>query len=1096
VPTLSGGEAQRLKLAGFLAEAARSGSKGASASRQPLARKGTLFLFDEPTTGLHFDDIAKLMRALRKLLDAGHSLVVIEHNLDVIRASDWLIDLGPEGGDAGGLIVAQGTPEDVRLHATSHTGKALRDYDSSLGLGSHRVEDGAPVQRIARARRQATAADEAIQIVNAREHNLKSLSVNIPRGQFSVVTGVSGSGKSTLAFDILFNEGQRRYLESLNAYARSIVQPAGRPEVDAVYGIPPTVAIEQRLSRGGRKSTVGTTTEVWHFLRLLYVKLGVQHCIHDGAAVQPQTPERIAAQLMTQFRGQHIGLLAPLVMNRKGVYTELADWARPRGYTHLRVDGNFLPTTGFPRIDRFKEHTIELPVLSLDVSPENEKLLRDALGRALEHGKGVVHVLSELTGLRAAMIVGAPTAGIGKLLAFSTRRACPLCSTSYAELDPRLFSYNSKHGWCPDCVGTGVRLTKEQRKVFDDSVRDDDHKGREQTFAEPEAEDVTDTACPTCQGTRLNATARAVRFGGVATTGVAGIGITDLARLAVTDIRQWVESLALTGRDSEIARDLVPEIRSRLEFLEEVGLGYLTLDRGAPTLSGGEAQRIRLAAQLGSNLQGVCYVLDEPTIGLHARDNQILLNALKSLSDKGNTLVVVEHDEDTIRRADHIIDIGPSAGKRGGRLVAEGSVKHITDNKDSQTGRYLLHAMKHPLQARRTVASHGAVEMGSDPNFAPRPSKNSAASSKLGSDPSFTDHAVLPWLHLTGASLHNLQDVNVDVPLQRLVAVTGVSGSGKSTLARDVLLASVQALVTQRATKAGRDAMAAGQFPALTGCSSLTGFESIDRVLEVDQTPIGKTPRSCPATYIGFWDTIRKLFAETLEAKARGYAAGRFSFNTGEGRCPGCEGQGIRTIAMSFLPDVKVLCETCHGARFNPETLAVTWRGKSIGDILQMEVDEAVDFFASMPNISHPLQLLKDVGLGYLTLGQPSPTLSGGEAQRIKLVTELSKVRDDVTRRGQKAPHTLYVLDEPTVGLHMADVDKLIRVLHRLVDGGHSVVVIEHDLDVIAEADWIIDLGPEGGRAGGRIVVAATPEDVVRSGTHTGVALAPVLARG
>jgi len=1080
VPTLSGGEAQRLKLAGFLAEAAKS----ASASRQPTARKGTLFLFDEPTTGLHFDDIAKLMRALRKLLDAGHSLVVIEHNLDVIRASDWLIDLGPEGGDAGGLIVAQGTPEEVRLHATSHTGQALREYDRALGMGSHRAEEGVPLQLIARARRQATGADNAIQIINAREHNLKSLSVNIPRGQFSVVTGVSGSGKSTLAFDILFNEGQRRYLESLNAYARSIVQPAGRPEVDAVYGIPPTVAIEQRLSRGGRKSTVGTTTEVWHFLRLLYVKLGVQHCIHDGAAVQPQTPERIAAQLMTQFRGQHIGLLAPLVMNRKGVYTELADWARPRGYTHLRVDGHFLPTTGFPRIDRFKEHTIELPVLSLDIKPENETLLRDALARALEHGKGVVHVLSDLHGLRAAMQAGSPTAGIGKLLAFSTLRACPVCSTSYAELDPRLFSYNSKHGWCPDCVGTGVKLTKEQRKVFDDSVRDDDHnKGREQTFAEPEAEDVTDMVCPTCQGTRLNATARAVRFGDGVLPGAAGKGITDLARLAVTDIRQWVDTLALAGRDREIARDLVPEIKSRLEFLEEVGLGYLTLDRGAPTLSGGEAQRIRLAAQLGSNLQGVCYVLDEPTIGLHARDNRILLNALKTLSDKGNTLVVVEHDEDTIRRADHIIDIGPSAGKRGGRLVAEGTVKDITGASDSQTGRYLLHAMKHPLQARRPVTE-----------IAPESEAIKDQSTLETGKRSQKDDAIR-WLALHGANLHNLQNVSAAVPLQRLVAVTGVSGSGKSTLARDVLLASVQALVTQRATRAGRDAMAAGQFPALTSCTGLTGFESIDRVLEVDQTPIGKTPRSCPATYIGFWDTIRKLFAETLEAKARGYGPGRFSFNTGEGRCPGCEGQGIRTIAMSFLPDVKVLCETCHGARFNPETLAVTWRGKSIGDILQMEVDEAVDFFASLPAISHPLQLLKDVGLGYLTLGQPSPTLSGGEAQRIKLVTELSKVRDDVTRRGQKAPHTLYVLDEPTVGLHMADVDKLIRVLHRLVDGGHSVVVIEHDLDVIAEADWIIDLGPDGGQAGGRIVAAATPEDVVRAGTHTGVALAPLLAR-
>ena len=1095
VPTLSGGEAQRLKLAGFLAEAARS----ASNSRQSLARKGTLFLFDEPTTGLHFDDIAKLMRALRKLLEAGHSLIVIEHNLDVIRASDWLIDLGPEGGEGGGLVVAEGTPEDMRQHPTSYTGAALRDYAEAMGqtvavferlapygseaAGSEGDDFCVPPQHEESSDPAASRRSQeqnAIQIVNAKEHNLKNLSVNIPRGQFNVITGVRGSAKSTLAFDILFNEGQRRYLESLNAYARSIVQPAGRPEVDAVYGIPPTVAIEQRLSRGGRKSTVGTTTEVWHFLRLLYVKLGIQHCVHDDTPVQPQTPDSIAAQLMTQFKGQHIGLLAPLVVNRKGVYTELAEWARPRGYTHLRVDGEFLPTQGFPRIDRFKEHTIELPVTSLDVLPAQETALRKALNTALEHGKGVVHVLSHLDGLKEAMENGSSTARIGQHRVFSTLRACPACATSYAELDPRLFSYNSKHGWCPDCVGTGVKLTKEQRKAYDDSVRDDKEKGREQTFAEPEVEDVTDAACPGCEGTRLNATARAVKLHGA---GDQAWRITDIARLSVTDVRRWVETLQLSGREADIARDLVPEIKSRLEFLEEVGLGYLTLDRGAPTLSGGEAQRIRLAAQLGSNLQGVCYVLDEPTIGLHARDNQILLNALHKLGDKGNTLVVVEHDEDTIRRADHIIDIGPSAGKRGGRLVAEGTAADISKAEDSQTGRYLLHAMKHPLQPRRVVE-----KLGSDPDFAQRNS---------GSDPNFSaaQSAALHWLTLTGAQLHNLQNVNVQVPLKRLVAVTGVSGSGKSTLARDVLLTNVQALVQQRSTQAGRTAQDKGQRVPLIGCSDVHGFEAIDRVLEVDQTPIGKTPRSCPATYIGFWDTIRKLFAETLEAKARGYGPGRFSFNTGEGRCPSCEGQGMRTIEMSFLPDVKVPCETCRGARFNPETLAVSWRGKSIGEVLQMEVDEAVEFFASMPGIAHPLQLLKDVGLGYLTLGQPSPTLSGGEAQRIKLVTELTKVRDEVGKRGQKAPHTLYVLDEPTVGLHMADVDKLIRVLHRLVNVGHSVMVIEHDLDVIAEADWIVDLGPEGGNAGGRIVATGTPEDLVRIGTHTGKALGPVLAR-
>jgi excinuclease ABC subunit A len=489
----------------------------------------------------------------------------------------------------------------------------------------------------------------------------------------------------------------------------------------------------------------------------------------------------------------------------------------------------------------------------------------------------------------------------------------------------------------------------------------------------------------------------------------------------------------------------------------------------------------RLAAQLGSNLQGVCYVLDEPTIGLHARDNQILLNALKKLGDKGNTLVVVEHDEDTIRRADHIIDIGPSAGKRGGKLVAQGSVKDITDSADSQTGKYLLHAMKHPLQARRLMPVFDAVANAAKPEIkveapaAKKVSKKSQAEQLLAQAQAPAQEAStdLKWLELKGANLHNLQNVNVQFPLQRLVAVTGVSGSGKSTLARDVLLANVHSHVSQRSTKAGRDEQAAGKFPTLTGCTELKGFEAVDRVLEVDQTPIGKTPRSCPATYIGFWDTIRKLFAETLEAKARGYLAGRFSFNTGEGRCHTCEGQGLRTIEMSFLPDVKVPCEACHGARFNPETLAVTWRGKSIGDVLTMEVDEAVGFFETMPSIAHPLQLLKDVGLGYLTLGQPSPTLSGGEAQRIKLVTELTKVRDEVGKRGNKAPHTLYVLDEPTVGLHMADVDKLIHVLHRLVNAGHSVLVIEHDLDVIAEADWVIDLGPDGGKAGGKVVASA-----------------------
>ena len=1087
VPTLSGGEAQRLKLAGFLAET--GGKIGAEATPG-----GRLFMFDEPTTGLHFDDIAKLMRAFGKLLARGHSLIVIEHNLDVIRAADWIIDLGPEGGDEGGLVVAVGTPDEIKACEASHTGRALKQYDETLGAGeTEPTAVGVPLQSAlaaARARR-AVEGDDAVRIVNAREHNLKSLNVDIPHGKFNVVTGVSGSGKSTLAFDILFHEGQRRYLESLNAYARSIVQPAGRPEVDAVYGIPPTVAIEQRLSRGGRKSTVATTSEVWHFLRLLYVKLGIQHCVHDGTPVKPQSAESIAAQLLRDHAGEHVGFFAPLVVNRKGVYTDLAKWAKARGHTHLRVDGEFLPVDPWPKLERFREHTIELPVADLVVSADNEAQLRRALDATLELGKGIVHLLSPLDGLADALAAKRSTVGIGEMEVLSVKRACPVCGTSYPELDPRMFSYNSKHGWCTSCVGTGLALTREQRVAYDDTVLGaEDGRGREQTLPseEQEIEGVGDTPCPECDGTRLNEAARAVQFD--------GRSIVDVGRWTVSDTRAWIDAISLSGRDAQIARDVVSEIASRLRFLEEVGLGYLSLDRAAPSLSGGEAQRIRLAAQLGSNLQGVCYVLDEPTIGLHPRDNRILLDALHQLGEKGNTLVVVEHDEDTIRRADHIIDIGPGAGKRGGRLVAEGGVKDLAAHADSLTGQFLASPIVHPLQPRRAVRANGEAAM---------PER---------------------WLTVHGASLHNLRDVTASIPLARLVAVTGVSGSGKSTLARDVLMTNLLDAVgrsvlsspaTRRARRAAEESTGAAKkvraqpsrhatastaraplqvTHSWQGCRSIAGFEAIDRVLEVDQTPIGKTPRSCPATYIGVWDTIRKLFAETLEARARGYAASRFSFNTGDGRCPACEGQGVRTIGMSFLPDVKVPCDVCHGQRFNPETLAVTWRGKNIGDVLTMEIDEAVEFFAPMPNIAHPLQLMKDVGLGYLTLGQPSPTLSGGEAQRIKLVTELAKVRDDVTRRGQKPPHTLYVLDEPTVGLHMADVARLIRVLHRLVDGGHSVVVIEHDLDVIAEADWIIDLGPEGGAGGGTIVAACDPETLSRvSESHTGQALVPVLAR-
>jgi excinuclease ABC subunit A len=979
VPTLSGGEAQRLKLAGYLADA--------TGSEAPK-----LFLFDEPTTGLHFDDVAKLLRAFRQLLDAGHSLLVIEHNLDVIRASDWIIDLGPEGGDAGGRIVFEGTPDGIVKCTASHTGNALREYSASFEkiLSPSKASENS-----------GRYLGSAIRIHNAREHNLKNIDVEIPRNRFTVVTGVSGSGKSTLAFDILFSEGQRRYLESLNAYARQFVQGAARPDVDAIFGIPPTVAIEQRTSRGGRKSTVGTLTEAHHFLRLAFVKLGTQYCPDCDVAIEPQSEELILSRALKAFKGQTITLLAPLVVNRKGVYTDLAKWARGKGYTQLRVDGRLLPVQPFPRIDRFKEHSIELPVATLKVDPRKEGELRKALATALEIGKGVVQVLAK------------------KPQTFSTKRSCPSCGRAFAELDPRLFSYNSRHGWCPTCVGTGLELkdvgwdAERSRTGAEDHVLDSWIEWLE-----------VDQPCPDCHGQRLNPEALAVRW--------SARNISAFGRLPIATLKKELQSIRLNSRDQEIARDLLAELKSRLDFLQQVGLGYLSLDRSAPTLSGGEAQRIRLAAQLGSNLRGVCYILDEPTIGLHHRDNQILLDVLERLEAKGNTLVVVEHDEDTIRRAHHVIDLGPGAGKLGGRVIGAGSAQDLARLPDSITGKFLREPLRHPVQPRRAVT------------------------------------AKTPDLKVQKAKLHNLQGVDARIPLQRLTIVTGVSGSGKSTLARDVLFSSLQE-----------------QKPI--GCKGVSGAKQLDRVLEVDQTPIGKTPRSCPATYVGFWDAIRRNFADTSEARMRGWGPSRFSFNTKGGRCESCEGQGIKKIEMSFLPDVKVGCEACGGQRFNPETLALRWRGKTVGEVLAMSVDEAVEFFAAHPSTQRALRLMQDVGLGYLTLGQQSPTLSGGEAQRLKLVTELAKTSEK---------KTLYVLDEPTVGLHMADVEKLVRVLHRLVDAGNTVVLIEHNLDVIAEADWIVDLGPEGGSAGGRVVFQGTPEAALspRADSHTCRALAEFLA--
>ncbi|MCP5154473.1 MAG: excinuclease ABC subunit UvrA [Ectothiorhodospiraceae bacterium] len=996
VPTLSGGESQRLKLAGHLAKSVARG------------RGGLLLLLDEPTTGLHFEDVAVLLTALRRLVADGHSVVVIEHNLDLVRAADWVIDLGPEGGDGGGRLVVAGTPDEVAACSASHTGAALRDTTRA---------------QPARRRRGGAGAGKAIRIHNAREHNLKGVDVAIPRQGFTVITGVSGSGKSTLAFDILFAEGQRRYLESLNAYARQFVQPAARPDVDAVFGIPPTVSIEQRTSRGGRKSTVGTLTEVHHFLRLLWVKLGTQHCPQCDVAVDAQSPDAIVARLLREHRGKSATLLAPLVVARKGYYTDLARWAAGRGHETLWVDGIATPTEPWPRLDRFREHDIDLPLGAVSLLPREEGRLREVLDAALGHGKGMV---------RIAFGADAPS------LLLSTRRACPSCGRSFPELDPRLFSYNSKHGWCERCYGTGVELAQfDAEQTGEERAWNEWYEGAERT-------------CRGCHGQRLRPEALAVRFH--------DRSIAAVSALPVAEARAWVKGLALGGREAAIARDLAVELGSRLAFLDEVGLGYLGLDRSAPTLSGGEAQRIRLAAQLGSSLRGVCYILDEPTIGLHTRDNLKLLDTLERLSAKGNTVVVVEHDEDTIRRASHVIDLGPGAGRHGGEVVAAGTPAALARNRRSVTGRFLREPSRHPLVPRRPV-DDGRGEGGAT-------------------------------LCIAGATRNNLVAVDVAIPLGRLVCVTGVSGSGKSTLVRQVLLENLTAQLAARGRR--------GRRPALEGCLGLEGLEPLARVLEVDQTPIGKTPRSCPATYVGIWDHVRRLLAGTEEARMRGFGPARFSFNVRGGRCEACEGQGEKKVEMSFLPDVRVPCEVCGGARFTPETLAVRYAGRSVAELLETSVDDALSLFAAHRQVHHALGLLHDVGLGYLTLGQRSPTLSGGEAQRIKLVAELARVlptdQAPVPRGRQRRPtQTLYVLDEPTIGLHMADVENLVRVLHRLVEGGNTVVVIEHNLDLVAEADWVVDLGPEGGTAGGRVVATGTPEAVARTRTHTGRALASFL---
>ena len=937
-----------------------------------------------------------------------------------------------------------------------------------------------------------------IAIHGAREHNLKNISLTIPRDQFVVITGVSGSGKSTLAFDLLFNEGQRRFLDSMNVYARQFVEQMARPDVDLITGIPPTVSIEQRTTRGGGKSTVATVTEIYHFIRLLFARLGTQYCPDCQLPVEAQTRDELAKHLQSELKRRgDLLLLAPIVKNRKGFHTDVAEWAAKHGYKELRADGKIFDTSKPFRLDRFKEHDVEIVV-----GVAESGRARHSVRATVPSGTNGAHGVTRPTNLNE-LVDAALKLGNGTLYALdnrkqltvhSTERACPKCSKSFAPLDPKNFSYNSAQGWCPKCRGFGelFYLPDVERGADADSIE-------ESSWSWATEREV----CPECHGARLNPVARAVRLPlGTRSSSSARTQtsqkhaelelraptIDAFSALDVEAAFEFVRKLKFSGRAAEIARDIIPEIRERLHFLNEVGLGYLQLGRAVPTLSGGEAQRIRLAAQLGSNLSGVLYVLDEPTIGLHARDNEQLLDVLQKLRARGNSVVVVEHDEDTMRRADHVIDLGPGAGVHGGQVVASGTLAELAKHPDSVTGQCLRAEKKFPARGtRRPVAALVRA----------RQAQADKVSRVL------TNAASTDWLTLRNAAVNNLKQITVNFPLGRLVVVTGVSGSGKSTLIRECLLPELQAILavgraSSRTTSPKTRDGSRGRSP------HLSGFESLKSVYEVDQAPIGRTPRSIPATYVGFFDDIRQLFAQVPEARMRGYSASRFSFNSAQGRCPECEGAGQIKLEMNFLPPAFVRCETCNGTRFNRETLDIEYGGKNIAQVLDLSVEEGIQFFASVPKIKRALEALHDTGLDYLKLGQQSPTLSGGEAQRVKLVTHLLTGLREV--RGLKgegrigshlAPRTsnLFILEEPTIGLHMADVRRLVEVLQRLVDAGHSVIVIEHNLDLIAEADWVIDLGPEGGGGGGEIVAEGTPEQVATNKhSHTGRFLRMLLA--
>lgn len=1009
--TLSGGENQRLKLARILMDTLAGEGKS----------RGRLLILDEPGTGLHFSDLEVLLRVFNRLVEQGNTLLVIEHNMELIKCADYVIDLGPEGGARGGEVIVSGTPEEVAASGVGYTSRYLAEALHQEGASSQAEE----LVEDATAAVESGMPEGVIALRGARHHQLKNIDVDIPRREMTVVTGLSGSGKSTLAFDIIFAEGQKRFMDVMSPYARQFTDQMETPDIDSLTGLPPTVAIEQNRSRGGSKSTVGTVTEIWQFLRLLYAKLGQAHCPTCGGAVGRRSVQEIQAAVQREIAGRPECLLiaAPVVRHRKGHYADLARWAARKKYPYLRADGRLTTPEEFSPLDRYSHHDIDIVLAEIQVQGNrifmNGKdcdfaTLTETVSRALEMGDGFIRLLKGREG-ESSQLLG-------------TRLTCPSCGESYADPEPSTFSFNSPHGWCPVCLGHGrvgevAMKEKESESALEAELRFD--RDVERAAAREEESRL----CPACGGQRLHPFALGVTL--------FGRNIAEVGRLDAGEALSLVESWHFEGRDAEISRNIVAEIEPRLRFLQQVGLGYLSLDRSATTLSGGETQRIRLAAQLGSELRGVLYVLDEPTIGLHPMDNERLLGTLRTLKERGNTLLVVEHDEETMRQADHVIDLGPGAGIHGGEIVAQGTLEDVLRQPASVTGQALAHRQKHPYCGRWLPLK--GVE----------------------------------WLEVRGCTLHNLQQVNLRIPRARFTVVTGASGAGKTSLITGTLGPAVRRALGGALRQDERAAWASDK-----------GLDSVRAVYQVDQSPLGKTPRSTPATYIGIFDEIRKLFAQSPDARRLGFGASRFSFNTAAGHCEACKGTGYQRQEMDFLPPCAVPCEACRGARYNSRTLQVRYKGKTIAEVLEMNMEEAAAFFSGQPRLSDPLQLLCETGLGYLTLGQASNTLSGGEAQRVKLVSELIKGRRaalTAIRRGRALPQDLYLIEEPTIGLHPHDVRLLVQVIRRLVEMGNTVVVIEHNLELICEADYVIDVGPGAGKEGGRIVAQGSVRQVARS---------------